>query len=412
MPGTTNDVNITSPAARARLKKKSEPHWRTLIVGRAAIGWQKGRWLLRQFIDAKYSRTFLGRADDGSAEADGDLILSFDQAEAKARAMLDAPTATPHRLTVRAAMFKYVERLRHEGKDVSDLIYRLEAWINPLLGNAVVADVTPERLRKWLATVAASPAMKRTKQGKQQQYRDLPKTEEEIRARRSSANRVLNMLRAGLNNAYDERWVSSNVAWNRRLKPFTKVDSARPDFLTIAECQRLINSADPEFKPLIQAALQSGCRYGELCRLEVRDFHPDSGTLHVRHSKNDEPRTVFLTEEGVAFFVGYTAGRPRTGLMFARDSGKAWTKSAQVRPMKKACERAKIDIGFHQLRHTYTTHTAKKVPLWVLARNFGHKDTRMIEKHYGHLAPSYIAEQIRAGAPRFNVVDRKITPLR
>jgi hypothetical protein len=37
----------------------------------------------------------------------------------------------------------------------------------------------------------------------------------------------------------------------------------------------------------------------------------------------------------------------------------------------------------------------------VVAKNLGHTDTRMVEKHYGHLAPSYIAEAIRAGAPRF-----------
>jgi hypothetical protein len=38
----------------------------------------------------------------------------------------------------------------------------------------------------------------------------------------------------------------------------------------------------------------------------------------------------------------------------------------------------------------------------VVAKNLGHADTRMVEKHYGHLAPSYIAEAIRAGAPRFS----------
>jgi hypothetical protein len=27
----------------------------------------------------------------------------------------------------------------------------------------------------------------------------------------------------------------------------------------------------------------------------------------------------------------------------------------------------------------------------------------MVEKHYGHLAPSYIADTIRAGAPRFGI---------
>jgi hypothetical protein len=39
----------------------------------------------------------------------------------------------------------------------------------------------------------------------------------------------------------------------------------------------------------------------------------------------------------------------------------------------------------------------------VVARNLGHTDTRMVEKHYGHLAPSYVAEQIRAAAPRFDI---------
>jgi len=29
----------------------------------------------------------------------------------------------------------------------------------------------------------------------------------------------------------------------------------------------------------------------------------------------------------------------------------------------------------------------------------GHSDTRMVEKHYGHLAPSYVADTIRKHAP-------------
>jgi hypothetical protein len=41
------------------------------------------------------------------------------------------------------------------------------------------------------------------------------------------------------------------------------------------------------------------------------------------------------------------------------------------------------------------------VPLLVVATNMGHKDTRMVEKFYGHLAPSHIADEIRAKAPKF-----------
>jgi hypothetical protein len=40
-------------------------------------------------------------------------------------------------------------------------------------------------------------------------------------------------------------------------------------------------------------------------------------------------------------------------------------------------------------------------PLLVVAKNLGHTDTRMVEKHYGHLSQSYIAEAIPAAAPRF-----------
>jgi len=53
------------------------------------------------------------------------------------------------------------------------------------------------------------------------------------------------------------------------------------------------------------------------------------------------------------------------------------------------------------------------VPLLVVAKNMGHADTRMVEKHYGHLAPSFITEAIRANAPKFgSVPDKKVIPLR
>ena len=39
------------------------------------------------------------------------------------------------------------------------------------------------------------------------------------------------------------------------------------------------------------------------------------------------------------------------------------------------------------------------VPLMVVARNLGHADTRMVEKHYGHLTTSYVREAIRSAKP-------------
>jgi integrase len=102
--------------------------------------------------------------------------------------------------------------------------------------------------------------------------------------------------------------------------------------------------------------------------------------------------------------------------MFRRDGGGAWARSDQARPMKEACARAKIApaITFHILRHTWASLAVMaSVPLMVVAKNLGHSDTRMVEKHYGHLAPSFITEAIRAGAPRYGVKDdKRVVPLR
>ena len=35
----------------------------------------------------------------------------------------------------------------------------------------------------------------------------------------------------------------------------------------------------------------------------------------------------------------------------------------------------------------------------VIARQLGHSDTRMTERHYAHLAPNYVADTIRVNFP-------------
>jgi hypothetical protein len=88
-----------------------------------------------------------------------------------------------------------------------------------------------------------------------------------------------------------------------------------------------------------------------------------------------------------------TAGKLGSDPIFTRTDGGLWGKSHQLRPMLEACRRAKIklEISFHVLRHTYGSAVAMKgVPMGVIAEQLGHADTRMTEKHYTHLAPSYV----------------------
>jgi integrase len=435
---------LESPSARSRLKRGRQPHWKALVEGKVHLGWQcwkgdaAGRWVLRRYIGkhksakgnpiandkpsakdkliAKYRISTLGLADDAD-KADGVHVLSYKQAEDKARAMVAAPNGGKVvNLTVRQAMERYVDYKRACGQPVDYLLSRSNAHILPELGDLVVSELTAEVLRKWLAAMAAAPAQKRPKAGKTPQYRPAPVTDEDVRRRRSSANRVLTMLKAALNHAFDEEQVPTRDAWGRKLKPFRKVDVARVRYLQVAEAQRLINACDPDFCPLVHAALETGCRYGELIRLEVQDFNADAGTVTIRKSKSGKPRHVVLTDEGEEFFRQHCAGLGGGELMFRRANGSAWKTSEQNRRMRAACAAGRITpaISFHILRHTWASLAVMAgMPLMVVAQNLGHADTRMVEKHYGHLGRSFITDAIRASAPRYGIkVSKRVVPLR
>jgi integrase len=421
MAGTVREAKLESPTSRSRLGRGRKCRWRTLLVGRAHLGWRRwkgkrgepgGQWLLRRYIGfakskngkdvARYRTETLGLADDVRL-ADGERVLDFNQAIQNADARLNSPKRNSAVLTVREAMANYIVKKREKGQPTNDLEWRVAAHIYPTLGDLVVAELTTDQINSWLATLASAPAFVRSKRGKPQQYKPQPGDDEARRARRASANRVLSMLKAALNRAWRDGKVDSDAAW-RRVEPFESVDAARVRYLTVAEARRLINAGGPEFRPLVQAALATGARYGELIALRASDFNPDSRTIHVRTSKTGKGRHIVLNDEGAGLFRSLAAGKPGDAILLSKADGTPWKAAHQARPMKEACKRAKIapPVGIHQLRHTWASHAVMNgVPLLIVAKNLGHTDTRMVEKHYGHLAPSYVAEAIKKGAPRF-----------
>ena len=214
-------------------------------------------------------------------------------------------------------------------------------------------------------------------------------------------------MKAALNAAWREGKIASDAAW-RPVQAFKDANSARVRHLSIAEAQRLINASEEDFRKLVRGALLTGARFGELAAVTVADYSPaNGGTLHIRKSKSGKARHIILTEEGTEFFAGLAAGRSARDLLLAKSDGGRWLKSHQSRPMRDACANGKVDppASFHVLRHTYASLTIMGgAPLLVVAQNLGHADSRMVEKHYGHLAKTYVADAIRAAAPRFGVV--------
>lgn len=422
MAKRVRDAALENRTSRGKLEARKKPYYRA-IGPNLHLGYRRtksgsGRWVARFYTgEGGYRLEVMADADD-MLDADGVKVLDFWQAQDRARQLQaklsgEKTEAVQKRYTVKNAVEDYLEWMEANRKSAQDARYRADALILPTLGNKDVAKLTAKDIRTWLRDLAETPPRLRTKKGGEQKFREKGDSPDEVRRRKASANRTLTILKAALNRAWREGKVPSDAEW-RRVEPYESVDAARVRYLTVAEAQRLVNVCEPSFRRMVQAALQTGARYGELAALTVADFNPDVGTVTIRESKTGTARHIVLTDEGAEFFGGVVAGRGVGELIFLRADGNPWGDCHQIRPMREASKRAKITpaINFHALRHTWASLAVMNhVPLMVVARNLGHADTRMVEKHYGHLAPSFVADAIRAGAPRFGVQSSNVDSL-
>lgn len=400
-----------------------------------------GSWFARwrpEDGDRQIHQVRLGGADD-FLEANGVDTLTYREAHRKAETWFTEMAQNHHRqvtgeviqkgpYTVADAMKDYLGDAALRGvKGLKIMTLTDQAHISPILGDIPVNKLSKKRIEDWLHALAEAPRRKtgrRRAEGEEVQVLEAPATDDERRARKDTANRILTNLRAALNFAHQSGKVTGPTLW-REVKKFKNAGTARVRFLSVVEQRRLVNVCPPGFKELVQAALYTGCRYGELCRLQVRDFDPKAGTVFIETTKSGKPRHVTLNSEGIDWFKQQVAGKPSNATLLTRPNAKgterkgatdpfAWGPHDQKKAMKKACEDAKLDpLGFHELRHTYASGLVNRgVPLAFVAEQLGHVDTSMVEKHYGHLSPKAKTDAIRKLAPVLRISAPKVKPLR
>lgn len=416
MARLVRQTSMETRSARGRLTERAEPYWATLDQG-LHLGYRKrrtgGTWTARRRnTHGRYVEVKLGIADD-TEDADGTTILNYRQAQEAARKWIAVETRRDHGLdpaaqgpyTVADSLRDYAAHYAHEGKAITTTQTAIDAHIIPSLGQIELAKLTTARIERWHKALAEAPRRLRSRKGQQPRYSDQVEDADSRRMRRATANRVLTILKAALNYAWKRGRVGSDSEW-RRVRPFRNVDAPVISYLDQDQCRRLINACVPEFRSLVQAALFTGCRYGELIALRVKDYNRDAGTLAIAVSKSGKPRHVVLTDEAREFFNRTVIGRTLDETLFTRANGGSWNKSHQQRPMREACEQARITppVSFHVLRHTHGSLLAMRgVPMPVIAQQLGHADTRMTEKHYAHLSPNYVADTIRANFPQLGI---------
>jgi len=399
--------------ARRLLPINPKPVWRALTSGRS-IGYRKnsgsrgGVWIARFKAGPFRRETKLAWADD-LHDADGVNVLNYEQAVEKARkwfldAVRESSGEAPRTgsYTVADAARDYLESLWDRGAaDFLSARYDLNANVVDRIGHLEVSKLTRPVLEHWRAKLVSSPSRTAKKAKlKKGEKPSMPKppTEDEKRRRKSTVNRTTRRLIACLNFVLEtERAFANPAAW--KLKPFKNSESSRPGFLTEDQQRELVRACDePDLQALIIAALTTGCRYGELCRLRVKDFVAQGPSVFIEASKSGKSRHVILDVEGEAFFRRLGTRRPTDEPILLRANGDPWKKDDVKRPMKRVLKRAGLSgVQFHSLRHSFATRLlVRGVSLQVVAKQLGHASVRMLERHYSHLTETHVREVITA----------------
>ncbi|WP_202901096.1 tyrosine-type recombinase/integrase [Methylocaldum szegediense] len=159
--------------------------------------------------------------------------------------------------------------------------------------------------------------------------------------------------------------------------------------LEAGELERLLEAlaVSPTAQTMVQFALETAMRRGELCAMRWEDVDMRRGVLHIPQTKTMVPRTIPLTSKAVAILKRL----PRNL------TGKVWnmTPDGLTHAFVKACRRAGIeDLHLHDLRHEATSRLIEKgLSTMEVSAITGHQSLDML-KRYAHLRPEDIREKL------------------
>lgn len=218
------------------------------------------------------------------------------------------------------------------------------------------------------------------------EYRDLRLKS----AKASTLNRELTLI-SHLYNIAKTEWgipIDSPLVGVRR----PKADHPRNRRLEKGEWEILGAAVDvcrnKQVRPIMEFAVETAMRRGEILAIEWADLNREKRTLHVPLTKNGHPRTIPLTRRALALLERQeVAGLARPFPLTTNSFRLAW---------KRAMKRSKLkNLRFHDLRHEAVTRFFEmglSVPEVALIS--GHKDFRMLAR-YTHLRAEDVAAKLR-----------------
>lgn len=273
----------------------------------------------------------------------------------------------------------------------------LRNHVLPELGSRKLGSITRIDLARLQMRLLRKPvATQRKASVEQRNGNERPKT-----LAAASINRCMAVLKHMLQVAERDGYIAKAPAAPAMLRAAPPRDTV----LSPEECRRILAACDAEKNQyagaLFKLALLTGRRIGELRNAKWSDLDERRAMLCVPLTKSGEQQFVPLTAEALAVIRSMSpiVGNPYIFAGAAEGRPIANYKSAWRRILR----RAQVDyIPVHGLRHNAASMlVAAGVPLLIVGRWLGHKDSRTTEKYAHHRS-----DQLRsAGETLGEVID-------
>lgn len=337
-----------------------------------SLNWTRSRGQYTSTVAGKFH--LLGTDKDESDRLFRYLLNKHDLGE---------PVETNPTFAVVADQWLEHVRANHDAERYRNCKGRLEEFVTFVGEGTKVRDLRPRHVEGWMASKTGVK-----KPGTVRLYKSTI-----LAALNWAASKRVRLIPSnplkGLIELPEGESRSGDVVWPRKLY------------------EMVVKHANPAFADVVRILSWTGARPSTICRVEASHYLPHLKLWDVeamyknRRSLVKYVKRIWLPPQAVELVERLNKLHPE-GPIFRHSKGEPWSSATlgvymyqmqhKFKPTKNL-DWPEQGVCLYGLRHTFATNFIKEHPdkLEYLRELLGHKDLKMIRKHYGHLFDEHSA---------------------
>jgi integrase len=310
---------------------------------------KSGKWFVRIWVNGREARYRC------STKSEAKALYGRLKSEQRSGKYFEKPKTILFRDVAEDYITRVDARRRRKGDDKS----RIDRWL-ATLGHTDINKITPRDIERVLTALSS--------EGYQP----------------GSVLRFLGVVKAILNDAKRLGLLKENPA--TRVKP-PKVNNVLVRYLTPDQEATLLEGLPAKYRPIVIAAVNTGCRQGELLRLTWGDVDWNTGIITIRETKTGDSRRIPMN----SLIQGLLSDMQKSSDFASQDRIFPLDARYLRRAFDKAVNASNLaPFRFHDLRHTFASRLAMQgANDRTLMALGGWKSPAMLSR-YAHLSPTHL----------------------